>query len=425
MFYKFWLLKITNNIFSYLLKILPAFTLLLFILVILSDYSINSKDLSNDTEEWVGSWSTAPQLVEQRNNPPEPGLSNNSLRQVVHVSLGGDSIRVRFSNEFSASPVTMKAVHIAVSGDSNLIEKATDKALKFNGNPEITIKPGTAIMSDPFKFRLIPLTNVTITIFFGETSPDITGHPGSRTTSYILKGDKVSAADFLGAVKTDHWYIIRGIDVLAPKSAAAVAVLGNSITDGRGSGTNKQDRWPDELARRLQEDPATHEIGVLNEGIGGNCVLRACLGPSALSRFNRDVIGQSKVRWLIILEGINDIGQVHSAEAAKVIANNLISAYEQMIDSAHVHGIKVYGATLLPFGGSFYDNPNSESAWKTVNKWIRSSGRFDVVIDLDQALCDPANPSQLLPDADSGDHLHPSEKGHRMMAEAVDLNLFK
>ena len=381
--------------------------------------------ISSSNEEWIGTWSTAPQLVELRNNPPAPGLSHNSLRQVVHVSLGGDSLRVRFSNEFSSNPVTMNAVNIAVSEDSSTIDPYTDQTLKFNGKPEVTIEPGAAIISDPFSFKLNPLTNITITIYFGDTSPDVTGHPGSRTTSYILPGDKASATEFRGAVKTDHWYIIRGIDVLAPKSAAAVAVLGNSITDGRGSGTNKQNRWPDELAIRLQENSDTKEVAVLNEGIGGNCVLRACLGPSALSRFQRDVINQSKVRWLIILEGINDIGQVHTEEAAATVANSLIAAYEKMIDNAHTKDILVYGATLLPFGGSFYDNQYSEEAWRTVNKWIRSSGRFDAVIDLDAALRDPSNPLQLLPDADSGDHLHPSEKGHRMMAEAVDLTLFK
>ncbi|MEJ2615217.1 MAG: SGNH/GDSL hydrolase family protein [Ignavibacteriaceae bacterium] len=378
-----------------------------------SVYSIN--------EEWVGTWSTAPQLVEPRNNPPSPGLSHNSLRQVVHVSLGGDSLRVRFSNEFSSSSVTMNAVNIAVSEDSSVIDPGTEQILKFSGKPEVTILPGSAIISDPFRFKLKPLSNVTITIYFGDTSPDVTGHPGSRTTSYILPGDKVAATDFRGAIKIDHWYIIRGIDVMAPKTAAAVAVLGNSITDGRGSGTNKQNRWPDELARRLQENPETREVAVLNEGIGGNCVLRACLGPSALSRFDRDVINQS----LIILEGINDIGQVHTAEAAEKVAGDLIEAYKNMIEKAHANDILVYGATLMPFGGSFYDNPYSEEAWKKVNQWIRSSGKFDAVIDLDKALRDPANPLHMLPDADSGDHLHPSEKGHRMMAEAVDLTLFK
>lgn len=231
--------------------------------------------------------------------------------------------------------------------------------------------------------------------------------------------------DFPDAVRTDHWYIINGIDVVAEKSAAAVVVLGNSITDGRGSGTNKQNRWPDELARRLQENPNTQLVAVLNQGIGGNCVLRNCLGPAALSRFERDVIAATKVRWLIILEGINDIGQTPSAEAAAKVANDLIAACEQMIDRAHDKGIKVFGATLLPFSGSFYDAPHRETARSTVNEWIRNSGRFDAVIDLDAALRDPAAPLHLLPAADTGDHLHPNETGHRMMAEAVDLALFK
>jgi lysophospholipase L1-like esterase len=381
--------------------------------------------LPNPVEEWVGTWRTAPQLVEPHNNPPEPGLSHNTLRQVVRISLGGDSLRVRFSNEFSTSPVTLDAVHIAVSAGNSAIVQETDQALKFDGEPKVTIEPGTAIISDPFRFALAPRTSIAITICFGDTSPDVTGHPGSRTTSYLLPGNEVSTVDFPDAVRTDHWYIINGIDVVAEESAAAVVVLGNSITDGRGSGTNKQNRWPDELARRLQENPDTRLVAVLNQGIGGNCVLRDCLGPSALSRFERDVIGATKVRWLIILEGINDIGQRQTAEAASKVADDLIAAYEQMIDSAHAMGIRVYGATLLPFGGSFYDTAYRETARNTVNEWIRSSGRFDAVIDLDATLRDPGDPLRLLPAADTGDHLHPNEAGHRMMAEAVDLTLFK
>lgn len=381
--------------------------------------------ISNPVEEWVGTWRTAPQLVEPRNMPPQPGLSHNTLRQVVRVSLGGDSLRVRFSNEFSTSPVILNAVHIAVSVDSSAIVPETDLELRFSGEPEVTIGPGSAIISDPFKFALESRSNTAITIHFGDTSPDVTGHPGSRTTSYLVHGNKVSAVDFPDAVQTDHWYIINGIDVVAEKSAAAVVVLGNSITDGRGSGTNKQNRWPDELARRLQENPDTRLVAVLNQGIGGNCVLRDCLGPAALSRIERDVIGATKVRWLIILEGINDIGQTQTAEAASKVADDLIAAYEQMIDRAHAMGIRVYGATLLPFGGSFYDTAYRETARNTVNEWIRSSGRFDAVIDLDATLRDPGDPLRLLPAADTGDHLHPNEAGHRMMAEAVDLTLFK
>jgi lysophospholipase L1-like esterase len=387
--------------------------------------TLTSFSFCRPAKEWVGTWSTAPQLVEPRNMPPEPGLSHNTLRQVVRVSLGGDSLRIRFSNEFSTSPVTLAAVHIAVSAGGSAIDPNTDQPLRFDGEPQVTMKPGAAVTSDPFRFALKPRTDVTITIYFGDTSPDVTGHPGSRTTSYLLPGNEVSAADFPGAVQTDHWYVINCLDVMATDSAAAVVVLGNSITDGRGSGTNKQNRWPDELARRLQENPDSRQVAVLNEGIGGNCVLRDCLGPSALSRFEHDVINQTKIRWLIILEGINDIGQVQGAKAADAVVHDLIAAYEQMIDRAHAKGIRVYGATLTPFGGSFYDTPDRASAWKRVNEWIRNSGRFDAVIDLDAALHDPVNPLHLLPAADSGDHLHPSETGHRMIAEAVDLTLFK
>lgn len=381
-------------------------------------------DHGNTSSKWVGTWSTAPQLVEPGNNPPSPGLSNNTLRQIVRVSIGGDSLRIRFSNEFSNGPVTLNSVHIAVSHGNGTIDTTTNKTLYFNGKPDITMTPGTAITSDPFQFDLQPLTDVAITMYFGSMSPDVTGHPGSRTTSYLLTGNEVSRADFSGAVKTDHWYVINTIEVLAPEIASAVAILGNSITDGRGSGTNKQNRWPDELARRLQENPGTRQVAVLNEGIGGNCVLRACLGPSAVNRFERDVLNQHGVKWVVIMEGINDIGQAGGSQGSAKVAQDLIAAYGQMIDSAHVRDLLVYGATLLPFGGSFYDSPDHQQARQTVNGWIRNSGRFDGVIDLDSALHDPANPSSLLPNADTGDHLHPNETGHRMMAEAVDLALF-
>jgi lysophospholipase L1-like esterase len=403
----------------------PSLAVILFSFLFFAFSNMEPTGISNPDGEWVGTWVTAPQLVEPRNMPPESGLSHNTLRQVVQVSLGGDNLRVRFSNEFSTSPVIMNAVQIAVSKGDSIIVPGTEEALKFDGETKVTIEPGTAIISDPFKFALEPLSSVAITIHFNNTSPDITGHPGSRTTSYLLPGNEVSKVNFANSFKTDHWYIINGIDVLAEESAAAVVVLGNSISDGRGSGTNKQNRWPDELARRLQEDPETRKVAVLNQGIGGNCVLRDCLGPAALNRFERDVIGATGVRWLIILEGINDIGQIPDAESAPEVADDLIAAYVQMIDSAHSKNIRVYGATLLPFGDSFYDTEYREAARNTINNWIRNGSRFDAVIDLDKALGDPENPLKLLPAADTGDHLHPNEAGHRMIAEAIDLSLFK
>jgi len=409
-------------LFHYLFAGKSLISGLIFIFVF---YAFNSCGSVENSEYWVGTWNTAPQLVEPHNMPPAPGLSENTLRQVICNSIGGDSIRVRFSNEFSTSPVTMKAVHIAVSAGGSAIDPATDLVVKFDGKQEVTIAPGSEITSDPFGYALQPRTNLAITIYYGNTSPDVTGHPGSRTTSYIVPGNAVSAVDLPDAVTTDHWYTINGIDVVASEPTAAIAVMGNSITDGRGSGTNKQNRWPDELAKRLLENPETKNVAVLNQGIGGNCVLRQCLGPSALDRFERDVIKQSGVRWLIIFEGINDIGGSRNKDDALRVVGDLIAAYDRMIDSAKAEGIHVYGATLLPFGGSFYDSPDHEMARAKVNEWIRTSGRFDAVIDLEAALADPQNPLHLLPDADTGDHLHPNETGYRMIAEAVDLMLFQ
>ncbi len=402
-------------------KLLAAF---LFAFIFSLSNGITKASQPGPQEKWVGTWGTAEQLVERYNMPPAPGLSYNTLRQIVHVSIGGKRLRVWFSNKYSTKPVTMNQVRIAVSDGNSSINPATDKELLFDGKPEVTMAPGSEVKSDPFDFDLKPLSNVAVTIYYGETSPDVTGHPGSRTTSYILKGNEISQTVFDSSATTEHWYNIEGIDVLAPGSASAIVALGNSITDGRGSGTNKQDRWTDDLANRLQENPGTKRVAVLNMGIGGNCVLKKCLGPAAVDRFNHDVLEQSGVRYLIILEGINDVGTSWSKDSSKV-AENLITAYKNMIDSAHAKGIRVYGATMTPFGGSFYDKPGHEFAWKTINDWIRNGGSFDGVIDFDKAMQDPMNPLHLIPEYDSGDHLHPNEAGYRIMANAINLKLFK
>jgi lysophospholipase L1-like esterase len=372
-------------------------------------------------EFWIGTWVSGQQLTEERNNPPEPGLSNNTLRQVVHVTLGGNRIRLQFSNEYGTSPVTIKAAHIAVSKGGSAIDTATDKALTFKGAPSITIKAKEAVYSDTVDFKVAPLSNLTVSIYFGETSADVTGHPGSRTTSYIQPGDAVKATDMESAAKTDHWYILSGIDLWLDDSYACVVAFGNSITDGRGSTTNGNNRWPDDLARRLQANPDTTKIGVLNQGIGGNAVVSGGLGPTALKRFKHDVIEQNGVRWVIILGGVNDIG----GSKSKKVATDLIAAYEKLINEAHAKDIKVYGVPILPFGESFYDNNDHMSYRETVNKWIRTSGKFDAVIDMDAAVRDPANPTKLLPAYDSGDHLHLSVAGYQKMADAIDLDLFK
>ena len=406
-------LKFTGNLFSGLL--------LAFLLLSCS----GSKTVSTGNKGWVGTWSTAPQLVEPHNMPPEPGLTENTLRQIVRVSIGGGVVRLRFSNAFSKSPVELKSVAIAQSLEGGSVDVSTQKALKFNNNPGIIMAPGGEAFSDPVKFNLKPGSRLAVTIHFGKTSPDVTGHPGSRTTSFILSGNNISSSGFAGAVKTDHWYVIQGIDVQGNKNSKTIAVLGNSITDGRGSGTNKQNRWTDILSARLLENPDTKNTGVLNLGIGGNCVVRGGLGPTALERFDRDILSQSNVRWLIILEGINDIGSAKTQEEADKIAAELIAAYDEMINKAHAKGILVYGATMLPFAGSFYDTPYRQTARDTVNEWIRNSRQFDAVIDFDKIMRNPDDVKTILTDMHDGDFLHPNQAGYRRMGENVNLGLFK
>ena len=283
-------------------------------------------------------------------------------------------------------------------------------------------------MSDPLDFDLRPLSDLAVTVYLRGAPADVTSHPGSRTTSYLQAGDAVSAADLATAVRVDHWYFLNGIDVLARRSAGAIVILGDSITDGHGSTTNGNDRWPDNLARRLQSAKALAEVAVLNDGIGGNRLLRDGLGPNALARVDRDVLVQPGVRWLIVLEGINDIGTRVSAKAkgeSAATADDLIGAYEQIIARAHACDIRVYGATILPFeGAANYFTPDGEADRRKVNDWIRTSGRFDGVIDFDAVTRDPGRPSRLSPAVDGGDHLHPSPAGYRIMADAVDLALF-
>lgn len=370
---------------------------------------------------WVGTWSAAPQLVEPQNRPPLPGLTDHRLRQVICVSLGGETLRMKFSNEFSMSDLEMKRVEVAVSKGDSSIDASTVKVLKFKNNAsQVTIRPGSAVFSEPFSFNLAPRMKLAVTITFGQAPADITGHPGSRTTSYLFIG-----SDATKAIPMDHWYVINKVEVEAQQPASAVVILGNSITDGRGSGTNRQDRWPDVLATRLLENESTKQTGVLNMGIGGNCVLTGGLGPTALDRFDRDVLGQNGVRWLIILEGVNDLGSTTDSASAADVAKGLTDAYDQMIRKAHAAGIKVYGATITPIRKSFYYAGYREAAREYVNHWIRTSGHFDAVIDFDRIMRDPQDTLSLLPGAQSGDFLHPNEKGYQMMGEAVPLSLFK
>ena len=388
--------------------------------------------LTSAQTRWICSWTSAQQLPEPHNSLQAGDLRDATLRQVVHLSLGGPQLRVHLSNRFGTSPLHLTSVHIAKpESPSDKIDASTDKALTFSGRPDLTIPAGAEYVSDPVAFPAAALSDLAISIHFDLAPSGQTGHPGSRATSYLAHGDLVASAELPDAKKVEHWYFIAAVDVVASPQAAAIVALGDSITDGHGATTDGNNRWPDLLARRLQGDPVTQSLAVLNQGIGGNRLLLDGLGPNALARFDHDVLAPAGVRYLIVLEGINDLGmlthegEVSSAEHQAQVPR-IISAYEQIITRAHAHGIGVIGATLLPYVGSqfYHPGPASEVDRQTINQWIRAPGHFDAFIDFDKTTRDPDHPDRLLPAFDSGDHLHPSPSGYAAMAEAIPLTLF-
>jgi lysophospholipase L1-like esterase len=379
---------------------------------------------------WVGSWTAAQQAPEANNSLAPGDLRDATLRQVVNLSIGGEVLRVRISNAFGTAPLAFTSVHIArlAAPASPRIDALTDRALTFSRRPSVTIPAGADYVSDPIAFAVGAQSDLAITFHVDEPPAVQTSHPGSRATSYLVRGDHVADADLPGAISFEHWFNISGVEVSAPPGAAAIVTLGDSITDGRGSTTNRNDRWPDDLARRLRTALPSRCLAVLNQGIGGNRLLLDGLGPNALARFDRDVLGQPGVRYLIVLAGINDIGTFglrgNAARAAHdLLVGSIIAAYEQIVLRAHTHGIRVFGGTLTPFAGSAYSKPGpmSEADRVVVNQWIRAPGHFDSVIDFDRAVRDPRQPERLLPAYDSGDHLHPSPAGYGAMADAVRL----
>ena len=371
---------------------------------------------------WVGTWGTAPQLVERHNNPPAPGLENNSLREIVQVSIGGKRVRLKLTNEFSQEATEIRAVELAIAktaGSSCEIDEQSTVSLTFDGNSSVTIPAGEKVVSDAVDFRMDARQNVAITIHYGKTSKSVSGHPGSRTTSYLKEGN---TTDFTDAIRTDHWYNILAMEVDVPKKAGAVAILGNSITDGRGSTTNQQNRWPDVLSRRLLQNKKTRSVGVLNMGIGGNCVLGGGLGPAAVKRYPRDLFGQEGVKWIILFEAVNDLGYARNGVQS---AERIIDVYKQIIEEAHQKGIRVFGATITPFKGNNYYSEDHEKGRNAINEWIRTTEMLDGVIDFDQAVRNPqdtaAMQSQFLFE---NDWLHLNAEGYETMGGCIDLNLF-
>ena len=414
-------------------KILPAVFFVLAFALILAIPGMAKTHSKPAQTVWTGSWAASQQIPEPANALSPDDLRDATLRQIVHLSLGGSTLRVHLSNAFGTEPLRFTSVHIALplSPAAAQIDPATDRALTFSGRPDVIVPAGAEYISDPIDYAVAPLSSLAITFHLDQPPAQQTGHPGSRATSYLVHGDQVSAADLPDAKKIDHWYQLAEVDVTAPPGAVAIVTLGDSITDGHAATTNGNDRWPDVLAARLQASPATRILGVLNQGIGGNHLLTDGLGPNALARFDRDVLAQTGAKYVILLEGVNDLGGLTriaevSQQEHDALVHRILDAYRQIVLRAHAREIKVIGATILPYTGSDYYHPGplSEADRQTINQWIRTSGNFDAVIDFDKVTRDPAHPDRMLPAYDSGDHLHPSPAGYRAMGEAIPLSLF-
>jgi lysophospholipase L1-like esterase len=434
------------------------------------------------TDHWVGTWATSVQIPEPQNSLTPADMTDSTIRQIVHLSIGGSTVRVHLSNAFGTRPLHLFSVHIARSADlaTSRIDLATDHALTFNGAPDVIIPPGAQYISDPVAFPAAALSDVALTIHFDQAPSVETGHPGSRATTYIWLGDHVTAAEFPGpmipaqtlptprpqfprpaaatasqgqtpanpaaaptpaaappepaapadttSVRTiEHWYTISGIDVIAPAKDFAVVALGDSITDGHATTTNGNNRWTDALNNKLQSSPATRHIAVLNHGIGGNHLLTDGLGPNVLARFDRDVLAQAGARYLIVFEAVNDLGgRFSTPEQHAALVARIIGAYQQIIARAHAAGLTVIGATITPDGGSQYNRTGAagDADRLAVNDWIKAPGHFDSVIDFATLIADPADPSRMAPAYDSGDHLHPGVAGYKVMGEAFSPSMF-
>ena len=381
--------------------------------------------------KWVATWATSPQKDTDASVLSAEELRAGTLRQIVHLSLGGPRLRVRFSNRYGTEPLHISAAHVAmaVGAGSPKIIGNSDKALSFSGKGDVTIPEGADYLSDLVDFSAPALSDLAITIRLESSAKLLTGHPGSRATSFLAPTDRLAAEDLPDAKKITRWYFIAGVDVEASADAFSIVALGDSITDGHGATTDGSDRWPDVFAKRLQANVTTRKIGVVNQGIGGNRLLIDGIAANVLARFDHDVLAQAGAHYVVVLEGINDLGmlthdkEVSDAEHEEEV-RRVTGAYEQIIARAHAQGIKVVGGTLTPYVGSAFYHPDekNEADRQAVNQWIRK--HFDGVIDFDRVVRDPEHTERLLPAFDCGDHLHPSPAGFAAMADAIPVSLF-
>jgi len=376
------------------------------------------KDVS-DANRWVGTWNASPQAASQ---PVE--LNSQTIRQIVHVSVGGTRVRVRLSNAYGSDSLHIGAARVGLRSTGASITAGSDRALTFNGSESTTIPVGAMAISDPVKLSVSDRGELAVSIYVPGNTLAVTEHSLGLQTTYISPEGDFSGADSLPiATTTQSFYFLSGVDVDTARKSMAIVTLGDSITDGLHSTADANMRWPNRLAERLRVRKGGSKVAVLNAGISGNRVLHNMEGTNASARLDRDVLVQSGARYLIVLEGINDIGFPGSASAAEIIAGHF-----QIIVRAHAMGLKVYGGTLTPFKAflpGIYYTADGEAKRQAVNLWIRTSKAYDAVIDFDKAIRDPGNPATMRAAYDSGDNLHPNDAGYQAMANAIDLSLFK
>ena len=375
-------------------------------------------------DHWVGTWASAPMALD---NKEGFGSEDMTLREIVHVSIGGPLIRIVLTNEFGTAPLLVGGVHVANAAQGSSISLISANALTFSGRPSVTIPAGALVVSDPVALPLTPFADLAVSIFLpAQTIAHVSGHSFADQISYQAAGNSIGKASLSDAKELKSWPFLKGVDTKVSGLHGAVVCFGDSITDGALSTANANARWPDVLAKRLHDSGKTNKLAVLNEGIGGNRILLENTGPAALARFDRDVLALAGAKYLILLEGINDIGTAFNPNhpGQPITADDLIAGFKQLAERAHTHGIKVFAATLTPYVGAGYSSPQGESVRKAFNEWIRTNKDLDGAIDFEKATRDSANPDIFTAGADSGDHLHPKDAGYKMMGDAIDLSLF-
>jgi lysophospholipase L1-like esterase len=381
--------------------------------------------------KWVATWAASPMAAAPASQAaPDDfspaGFTDQTIRQIVWTSAGGQAARIGLSNRFGTQPVTFGQVDVGISAGGAAVVPGTNRPVTFAGSTSVTVAPGADVVSSAVRMAVPAHTDLAVSLYIRGSTGPATYHSDAQQTNYVSAPGNYADRDSAGAftMTSHHWYFLDDIDVrAAPQVRGAIVAIGDSITDGYRSTINANDRWPNDLARRLLAGPPGDDLAVVDEGISGNRVLSssARFGVNAQARFLQDVAARVGVRYVILLEGINDIG----FSRPSVSAAQIIAGYENLIAAAHTAGLKIIGATLMPFQGAGYYSAAGEARREAVNTWIRARGAFDGVIDFDKAVRNPAVPLQLLPAYDSGDHLHPNDAGYQAMADAINLALFQ